>query len=60
MSKKYKYLKQQLNVLKREYNETGNEEVKNVIKEINEVLNKSRMYDIAFKITTNDIKRGNK
>lgn len=50
MSNKYRYIKRHLEGLKEEYKETGNEEVKNAIQELSEVLNKSRLYDLAMKI----------
>lgn len=50
MSNEYRYIKRHLEGLKEEYKETGNEEVKNAIQELSEVLNKSRLYDLAMKI----------
>ncbi len=50
MSNKYRYINKHLEVLKKEYKETGGEEVKNAIQELSEVLHKSRMYDLAMKI----------
>ena len=52
MSKKYRYVNRHLERLKEEYNETGNTEVKNAIKELSELLHKSRMYDLAMKVNT--------
>ena len=50
MSNKYRYINRHLEGLKEEYKETGDEEVKNAIQELSEVLHKSRLYDLAMKI----------
>ena len=50
MSNKYRYINEHLEGLKKEYKETGSEEVQNAIWEFSEVLHKSRLYDLAMKI----------
>ena len=50
MSNKYRYINEHLKGLKEEYKETGSEEVQNAIRELSEVLHKSRLYDLAMKI----------
>ena len=50
MSNKYRYINRHLEGLKKEYKETGSEEVQNAIWEFSEVLHKSRLYDLAMKI----------